>query len=409
MRAQHIIHRLIYQWLPAFLLAAVVLSTPAWAAPAWHNQVKKLAGRGAVLVAEPGQKPIFSWHPDKKQAPASVLKIITAAAALDYLGPDYRFVTEFYATPENDLIVVGHGDPYLVSEELNYIGHMIRSKGLTSVRNIYLDNSYFQPNLVLDGTERSLNPYDAYNGALCANFNTIFARIDRSGKVESAEPQTPITDLGRKLALKSGVKGKVRFNLVEHPETCLLYAGDLIKAFLEKNGIQVTGDLKPEPMPVSRARLVYRHHSRLNLAELTVQLMKYSNNFMTNQVFLTLGAEKYGPPADAAKARRAVSEFLKGLGLSGFHIEEGSGLSRLNQITAQQLMKVLEHFMPYQNLLPVEEGTLVKTGTLSDVKSLAGYIRRAPDRTIPFVILLNGRYRTSTRTKILEILELNIQ
>ena len=408
MQMKRIVNRLIYQWLPTFLLVAVILSSPAWAAPAWHNQVKKLAGRGAVLVAEPGQKPLLSLHPDRKRAPASVLKIITAAAALNYLGPDYRFVTEFYITPEGDLIVVGRGDPYLVSEELNYIGHMLRSKGLTNVRNIYLDNSYFQPNLVLDGTERSLNPYDAYNGALCVNFNTIFALIDRSGRVESAEPQTPITDLGRELALKSGAKGKVRFNLAEHPETCLVYAGDLLKAFFEKNGIRVTGDLKPEPVLVDRATLVYRHHSRLNLAELIVQMLKYSNNFMTNQVFLTLGAEKYGPPADAAKARRAVSEYLKGLGLSGFHIEEGSGLSRLNQVTARQLMAVLEHFLSYQHLLPVEEGTLVKTGTLSDVKSLAGYIRRAPDRSIPFVILLNGRYRTSTRTKILEILEENI-
>ena len=399
----------VYLWLPVILLAAVLWTSPARAADsAWQGEIKKLAGKGAVLVTEPGKGTLYSLHADKKMMPASVQKLITSAAALEYLGPDYRFVTEFYVTPDDDLIVVGRGDPFLVSEELDYIGGMLARSGLRRVRHIYLDNTFFQPNLVLDGTERSLNPYDAYNGALCANFNTIFAVIDKSGRVESAEPQTPITDLGRELALKTGARGKVRFNLAEHPETCLVYAGDLIKAFLIKNGIRVTGELKPKPMALDRARLIYRHQSRLNLAGLLTQLLKYSNNFMTNQIFLTLGAEKYGPPADAAKARRAVSDYLKSLGLSGFHVEEGSGLSRKNQVTASQLMTVLDRFSQYQDLLPMEEGALVKTGTLSDVKSLAGYMIRDSGRTVPFVILLNGRYHTKTRVKILEILEANI-
>ena len=310
---------------------------------AWEDRVKALARGGAVMVTdmETGRQ-VFSLNPSKKYIPASVLKVVTATVALDALGPEYRFTTDFRLTDQKDLLLVGHGDPFLVSEELDFIAQTLKAKGLSSVRNILLDNRYFEPGLILDGTSRSLNPYDAYNGALCVNFNTIYAQIDRNKRAASAEPQTPLTEMALELAQKSGKRGKVRFNLADNPSTCLLYAGDLTKAFLQKAGIQVTGKLIPSEIDPQSIPLFYRHQSRKTLAWFFAQLFKYSNNFMTNQIFLTMGAEKYGPPASPEKSRLVVAEYFKKQNIPPFHMEEGSGLSRLTKLSATQMTSILE-------------------------------------------------------------------
>ena len=395
-----------------FLLALGLLFITAGrpvAAGDWQSRIKALVKGGALLVTDDRGKVIMSINPDKPLVPASILKVVTSAAALEALGPDYRFVTEFRVSAEQDLYVVGRGDPGLISEELEYIASRLKSQGLIRVRDIYVDNSFFAPKLVLHGTNRSLNPYDAYNGALCVNFNTIYAVVKRNGRVSSAEPQTPLTDMARDLALKSGARGKVRFNLADNPRTCLLYAGDLIKNFLENSGVEISGQVKPCKINPLEIPLFYRHQSRKNLTDYLTDLFKYSNNFMTNQVFLTLGAEKYGPPATVEKARRALAEFQAAHQLPPFHLEEGSGLSRRTKVTATQMTAVLRIFAPYHHLLPNEDRVWFKTGTLSDVKSMVGYLIPGEGRPMTFVIILNGRgYSYKTRELILGLLEENL-
>ena len=393
------------------LIPAIFLSArPVWSeSQDWKEEVKRLARGGAVVVADAEGDRLLALNPDKPFAPASILKIVTAAAALHYLGKDFRFTTDFRIGPDEDLYIVGRGDPYLISEELSHIAKHLRSKGLKKVRNILLDDRYFTPGLVLHGTSRSLNPYDAYNGALCVNFNTIYVRIGKNGKVASAEPQTPLTEFARTRALKSRARGKVRLNLSESPETCLLYAGYLFQAFLEQAGVRVTGRVaraagNPSPVP-----LFYRHLSRKDLAWVVEQMFEYSNNFVANQIFLTLGAERFGPPAEAEKSRRAVADFLVWLGLPPIRLEEGSGLSRRTKITADQMIKVLLFFKSYRGLLPSKGRAWFKTGTLNDVKSMAGYLVPRRGQPLPFTIILNGKaYRFSTRDRILSRLEENL-
>lgn len=401
------------------VLAAALALMVLWPGPGaahendWRRQVRALARGGAVMAADAAGNTLLAHNPDKALVPASTLKIVTAASALDALGPNYRFVTEFRLSPGNDLYVIGRGDPFLVSEELAVIARKLKSQGLTRVNRIFLDNSFFQKGLALHGTSRSLNPYDAYNGALCANFNTIFVRVGPGQKVVSAEPQTPLTDLARDLAVKNGARGKARFNLAESPDTCLYYAGELIKVFLERAGVEVLGRV----IPASKApavdpagfRLFYRHRSSKDLRWLVAQLFKYSNNFMANQIFLTMGAEKYGPPATTEKARRVVADFLTARGLTPFHMEEGSGLSRRTKISAALMIKVLRHFLPYRSLLRPRGQAWFKTGTLSDVKSAAGFLMPEKGPPLSFVILLNGS-RTSfrARDRILVLLEENL-
>ncbi|MBU2552568.1 MAG: D-alanyl-D-alanine carboxypeptidase [Proteobacteria bacterium] len=373
----------------------------------WQDQIRRLAPNGAVVLARPDGGVHFALNPDKPLNPASILKVFTAAAAFATLGPDYRFSTDFHLSSDGDLYVVGRGDPYLVSEELEAIAVRLKDLGLRRVNHLYLDNSYFPDGLVLDGTERTLNPYDAYNGALCVNFNTVYAEVRSGGQVVTAEPQTPLTDLARDMALKTRRQGKMRFNLSDRPETCLLYAGELMRAFLEQAGIPVQNGLASRRVDAGTAPLFYRRRSSKDLPWLVALIFKYSNNFMANQLFLTMGAERFGPPATPEKARKVMAGYLQSLGLRPPpYLEEGSGLSRRTRITAAQMIAVLRDFAPHRDLLTEQDPAWFKTGTLNDVKSLAGYLVARDNRELPFVVLLNGSgYTGRTRDRILHLLE----
>ena len=159
----------------------------------WQGQIRRLVQNGTVLAVDQKGEILFSLNADRPFVPASTLKVPTALAALKILGPKFRFPTEFYTDSQNNLYIKGYGDPFLISEEFPLIVSALKSKGLRSVNNMILDTTYFDPNIEIHGLVGSLNPYDAYNGALLANFNTIYIHKYRDGTIQSAEAQTPVT------------------------------------------------------------------------------------------------------------------------------------------------------------------------------------------------------------------------
>ncbi|MDR2422502.1 MAG: D-alanyl-D-alanine carboxypeptidase [Deltaproteobacteria bacterium] len=386
------------------------------------ENVKALAGSGAVLITDnhvgDGQsRELFSLNPDKAYVPASILKLVTAGAALDALGLDYRYRTEFYLDPDRNLWIVGRGDPFLVSEELCLIMERLRQIGLRQVKDIYLDTSYFQPGLVLDGNTFTNNPYDAYNLALGVNFNTVNYLIDKKGQIVECDPCSPLTPVALEVAKvnfpkkrnKKRYPREFRFNISSSPADAEKNSGQMIKALLEKNQIEVAGQIVLGQTLPPNAKMIYAHASSKTLEEMVKDLLRHSNNYVTNQIFLTLGAEMYGPPATPEKAHRAVLTFLAKYDLPTITMVEGSGLSRQNSVTARQMARVLGTLEPVRRLIhATDDGSVIyKTGTMSDVQTLAGYLVR-PDREaepLTFVILLNGRYKAGTREKILGALK----
>lgn len=387
------------------LLAGLLILFPFSArAGDWAERVRELTGRSGVLVEDSRGRVLLGHNSGKALIPASTAKIITAAAALKGLGPDYRFATEFRLTPGGDLVIVGRGDPLLISEELVLISSELKKKGLAKVRDILLVTSHFAPNLVLEGTGRSLNPYDAYNGALCVNFNTINVNIDPRGRVASAEPQTPLTPLARSMAAKSGAKGKVRLNLAQSPGLCPRYAGELFQAFLTRAGVEVSGKPRVVGEPPS-SRPFYIHRSSQPLSGVVAKMMEFSNNFIANQIFLALGAARYGPPAGPGKSGRAVSEILSAQGVELPRLAEGSGLSRGTRISPKLMVRVLGVFEPYRDLLKGYGPVRAKTGTLSDVQALAGYLPLKKNGPARFALILNGKEAVpGRRERILELI-----
>jgi D-alanyl-D-alanine carboxypeptidase/D-alanyl-D-alanine-endopeptidase (penicillin-binding protein 4) len=113
---------------------------------------------------------------------------------------------------------------------------------------------------------------------------------------------------------------------------------------------------------------------------------------MANQLILAMGADKDGSPATLAKGVKVLEAFSREkLGLTQLTLAEGSGISRKNRVSPQQMLKILIAFMPFHDLLNLKGEEYYKTGTLSDVRCRAGFILGKDKRLYPFAIMVNGK------------------
>lgn len=373
-----------------FFLFLITISSIGWAVD-WQSQFISGLKNGSILVKNGRGQIILEHRAEESFIPASTIKIATAACALHELGPSYHFKTEFFLTPQNILAIKGYGDPLLVSEEISKIAQSLKRKGLHTIQGILLDASYFDSQIVIDGASQSTNPYDALNSALLANFNTIAIKKLKNGKIVSAEAQTPLTPIALQAAKKLR-GGTHRINLAFDRNRSVRYVGELLEAFLEREGVKVNGEIVPGPVPEA-ALLFYTHTNSLPLTEVVRGLLEFSTNLTSNQLFLVMGAEKFGAPATVEKGIRVLTQFLnQQVGWTHFHIEEGSGLSRKNRVTARQMMKLLDYFEPHRDLLPLKDRLFqAKTGTLNGVNTYAGYFSLPNGNDMQFVMLINDQ------------------
>jgi serine-type D-Ala-D-Ala carboxypeptidase/endopeptidase (penicillin-binding protein 4) len=369
----------------------------------WKSEVSRLAGKdGVVLAVDEKGEVLVDVDSQRSFIPASILKIPTSLLAANYLGMDYRFSTEFFFH-DGLLIVRGQGDPMLVSEELDVVAKTLAPLlGGQVVSGVGIDDSYFEDAIKIPGVGGSDNPYDALNSATAVNFNTINVVVE-GDEVRSAEAQTPLTPLAKKVALRRGVQGKVRVNLSSSADDVRRYAAELIAAKLREAGVAV--GTRYEQVVVADSKPLYVHQSSKTVADACAGLLHYSNNYIANQVFLAVGAAHAGAPASLNKSVAAAREFIAGReALSGLVMTEGSGISYENRTTAQAMIGALGLFLPHRKLLRVRQNSDSKTGTLSVTRSVAGYIDTKNHGTVRYVISLdkNGSWR---RWKIVEAMQ----
>ena len=355
-------------------------------------QVKKanqLVDNGGYIVTHNADI-IAQLNPNTSFVPASIFKIITAAAALKILGPGFRFTTELYQNNQGNLFIKGLGDPFLVSEEVHKIIAHLATLHILPIQNIFIDNSYFLLNSQANGNGISLNPYDAINTALAVNFNTLKVLVKPDGQVLTGEKQTPHLQIMNTLA-KNIQTGSHRISISSNKSDAALYAGQLFSSFALTGDININsgGTIKEKNAPAGLAPL-YVHSNSKTLAQVLESMMLYSNNYIANQVFLAIGARQFGSPGTWEKGQRAVRNFLKEHNISTdfIHIIEGSGLSRQNTISPKTMINILNLFKPYAHILPHEKGRYIKSGTLNGVYSYAGYFINK-QQLDPFVLILN--------------------
>jgi D-alanyl-D-alanine carboxypeptidase/D-alanyl-D-alanine-endopeptidase (penicillin-binding protein 4) len=389
-------------WSRLLVLALLLLPAPVFADV--KEKVAALAPSGLVLVVDGKGNGLVAQNADESFVPASVTKIVTAWLALEVFGSNYRFETRFYLDGNRVLYVRGGGDPFLISEELARLTtNLVAAVGKKPITGIVLDTSYYPSNLRIPGIENTDEAYNALNSALAVNFNTISAVRD-GDKVRSAEKQTPITPLAITLFRERGPNGNGRISLSQDPAVSLQYAGELIAAFIERAGGRVKGEISTGTVSEG-LKPVYVHRQSRTLSKILAELLRASNNYVANQVFLEIGAHRLGGPVSLEKSLKVANEMLAAHGLAAaIHLEEGSGISRDNRFTARGLAKVLELFAPHADLLHGHDGGMNKTGTMDGIRTLAGYADTSSHGRIRFVISLTSNDE-ETRYRLLRAFE----
>lgn len=374
-----------------------------------QDRLATLIGDGSVMLHSPSGETLVSFNPDIPLVPASILKIPLAQVALTMLGEDFRFETHFYRNSSGDLLIRGLGDPFLVSEEIARIADTLAERGLQQIRLLVMDDSAFEANPDLPIESGSDQPYAARSSALAVNFNTVNLAWTTDGRLVTGEAQTPLTALARELGEQLSQGEPQRINLGDDPAAGLQQAQQLFRHFLIESGITVSDADFHQQAVTDDWSLFYRHRSSQSLRENLDGMLRYSNNFIANQIFLTLAAQESGYPATAEAARAALQQQLAELYGDGFGSDpqsllvlEGSGLSRTQRSSAAGMMRILEVFKPHADLLPQVDSVLRKSGTLTGVYNFAGYIR-GPDGLYPFVILTNQT--SNNRAEILRLLQ----
>ena len=365
--------------------------------------LKNLPSSSLLLVDE-NMQVLHTKNAEQLYIPASTIKVLTSLISLDHWSNEHRFKTDFYFDPvTKSLWVKGYGDPYLISEEIDIIVKKIKLSGIRELDGIGIDNSYFSKTISIDGQSNTLNPYDAALCATAANFNTINVRIYENS-ISSSEKQTPLTPLANELA-KGLTIGTHRINLGD-AEYAPRYFSELLKAKLNLSEIPTDAFFQSGNIP-STAILLFIHENSKTLEQVIASMLEFSNNFIANQLFLILGADVNGAPANLEKSQAVVNQYIKNnFNWSDQIIIEGAGLSRQNRMSAKQLIDVLNKFKAYRHLMPSQSHDIfAKSGTLNNVSTYAGYINRN-DSWNPFAIMINQKVNFHFREEVaLELLK----
>lgn len=396
-------------------------------------------------------EPLLQWQDQVPRNPGSTIKLLTTLVALDVLGPTYTWSTDIYALGDvedgrlqGDLMLRGHGDPFLVTERVWQMLRKIRQAGIREISgDLLIDDSYFE---VSNGDPAAFDrqPLRAYNvapNALLMNFKVVrywFEPEHDSNRVRVwLDPLLDNLQVDNRLTLAPGsCRGYQRGITIsaneavdritltgKFPRGCKRYAMDrtalghnefvygLFKSLWHESGGRFDGDWRSESVPEGAEPLL--SFDSLPLVDIIARVNKHSNNVMARQLLHTLSAEALGEPGTETGGRKVVSDWLSknGLGSCALMYENGAGLSRDTRMTARDMGAMLrfawrQPYMPeYVSSLSLSglDGTLtyrfedpaltgsahLKTGSLDHVTAIAGYLQARSGRRFAVVTMQN--------------------
>jgi len=416
---------------------------------------------GTPLVAHNGTRPMN---------PASVMKLVTTYAALDLLGPAFTWKTtawtENAAVDGNlggNLYIRGSGDPRFAIEHLTALLRQIQVRGIRQINgDIILDRSVFNVPSIDPGAfdDKPMRPYNVGPDGFLLNFRALRftlqpdngrprilmetpsegLRVDNQLRATNNECGSNWKDLINVRLIPENNGNRLEFTgsyaalcgekpLSLSPLPAEAQTSGLIRALWKELGGTLNGQVRAGSVPVG-AKLLTQHESA-PLADAVRDINKFSNNVMARQVFLTLSndAPKEAPlggsaPATAERARQRITDWLAGRNLrfSELVLDNGSGLSRIERISADSLNRLLldawkSPVMPeFVSSMPIVgiDGTMkkrlnssdatgrahIKTGTLEGVKTAAGYALDGQGRRHAVTFLINHPRAQSGSTAI---------
>ncbi len=427
---------------------------------------------GVHIVDLDSGEEAYSYNASSRRILASNTKLVTSAAALDRLGPGYFFETQVLARGKlsggvlrGDVGVLGGGDPTLSGREYQGDSYgpfrewasALQRVGIHLVEgDLHLIHGFFDEEFVhADWPRDQLTRwYEAPVAALSFNDNCVLVKVrpgaapGRAAQVEIVPPldifgldsSASTTGSRRHAGLRIDrkqawpdewmltVSGRVHRRTESYDKWVAVadpvwFFGAALRAALAEEGIEITGRVLPSPA-LARSDLPWRRVTthRTDLLTVLEIVNKRSQNFYAESVLKTLGARRCGR-GSWQEGVRAAAEFLGEAGIpeGSYRLADGSGMSRNNRFTAEQLTGLLHHMfhhtwgaefvrtLPYsgerdlkwsQRLAdpPYRGNVMAKTGYLNGVSTLSGYAKARSGKLYAFSILMN-RIRSDWRAK----------
>jgi D-alanyl-D-alanine carboxypeptidase/D-alanyl-D-alanine-endopeptidase (penicillin-binding protein 4) len=431
----------------ALLSSTAIAATP----PPEVNAALKEAGipaRSVAIIVQgvDAEQPLISANAKQAMNPASAMKLVTTYAALELLGPAYTWRTEALSETtavggrlDGDLYLRGSGDPRLALEQFWLLLRQLRARGIGEIGgDLLLDRSAFAlpPHDPAEFDNEPLRPYNAGPDALLVNLKSLRLTLqpDPGRKTVTVISETPSEGLriANRLTLtndacgdwREKLKPTVNSDTIELNGSLAAACGEkalnlspwpadaqverMFRSLWRELGGTLRGQVRDGKTPVG-AQVIAAQDSPA-LGEVVREINKYSNNVMARQLFLTLAAER---PATPEAARRRIRAWLeeKKLKLPELVLDNGSGLSRSERISAEGLSQLLlaawqSPVMPeLMSSLPLAgvDGTLkkrlgdssasgrahLKTGYLEGVRAIAGYVLDTSGKRWVVVCLIN--------------------
>ncbi len=417
---------------------------------------------GVVVKSMKYGDTLYSRNAHRSFVPASIMKILTAEAALLYLGPNYKFQTNFYTDAAKidhgvvygNLYLVHSGDPTLTYNDLLELMETLKNHNIKQITgNVYIDTTAYDqvnygPGWIWDDKRYC---YAAPISASIINHNCLSFQIAPAKTVGSPASIVPNPHhfyfIKNEVITKASQARSCYIRLGTNPDSSISVSGcmprgryaqgittvisdiveynkAMLRTLFRRSGVIVNGDISSGEAPSKLSALAI--HESKPLHELITEMLKKSDNIIAGSIFKKLGETYSRQPGSWENGSRAVAKILEQkarVNISNMTVLDGSGLSRDNLVTPGQMLQILD--FAYHNTatnydfissLPVAgvDGTLkhrlsniawkvrAKTGTMKGVNSLAGYTVTREKEPLAFVIIVNGNHGLGWRYKELE-------
>ena len=405
-------------------------------------------GMSAYVQAIGSPRPLISHNAQVARNPASVMKLLTAYVAIGTLGANYRWPIEISTNGSiqngvlsGNVYVKGYGAPDFDTDGLREMLRQLRRKGIHTIQGrMIFDDTYFNGPKIDPGAFDG-KPYSSYNAqpdALMFNERRSTFTASRKGNKIRVTTSTPAHNLHIVNRIKRAKRScKVRTSVKRGygDKVTITFSGYLARRCRARgftmavtdpantmySAIQriwtkeLRGNINTQFMVGAtppNAQVVHVHYSK-SLAELLPAVVKDSNNVMARQLMRSIGAKRFGAPGTPRKGAEAIDDYLRrqGLDFPELRIENGSGLSRYARISTENISHLLTKAFhsPHRDVLMRSmavagvDGTMksrfrtsavrgrgfFKTGTLRDVRGIAGYVNAVDGRTYVVSILHN--------------------